>query len=75
MFFVVRCPECRKYQLTQATKTFKCRFCSKTKTFSLLKIYYSSPDEPIASQKLKELKEKESLDKDKASGEFFSYSP
>ena len=75
MFYVVCCPNCVKYQITSSSKQFKCKFCGKTKKLSLLKIFFSSPDAPVATQALQELKEKKAMKKDRAQGDFFSYNP
>lgn len=75
MFYVIRCPECSKFQLSSATKNFSCKFCSKTKKLSTMRIYFSSPDAPDASKALKKIKEEHSLRNDPAQGDFFSYNP
>ncbi len=73
MFHIVRCPNCTKHQITSAKKVFSCRFCGKTKTMSLLRIYYSTPDAPIATQVLQKIKEEFHSRHDEGEGDFFSY--
>jgi len=45
-FKVVRCPRCRTWQVIEATKTFKCKFCGYSTELKKLNIFYQT-DEAI----------------------------
>ena len=41
---LVKCPKCRRYQITYAEKTFKCKFCGYSTKITKIRIWFKSID-------------------------------
>lgn len=57
MYKLIKCPNCKKFQITSAEKTFKCINCLKSKTIKNMKIYYENENPNLVSIALKKIKE------------------
>lgn len=62
MYSVIRCFNCKKFQLSSANKIFSCVYCKKTKEITRIRIYYQSQTPQLAQEVLKKIKEELSSD-------------
>lgn len=56
MYKVVKCPYCKKFQMTTANKSFKCIFCHRTRVLANIRIMFESATPQIASEVLMKIK-------------------
>ena len=56
---VVRCTNCKTFQMSNANKTFKCIKCQKTKNITSKRIYFESDNLREVTQVLQKIKEED----------------
>lgn len=57
MYSVIKCFNCKKFQLSSANKIFTCIYCKKSKDITKIKIHYQSLTPKLAQEVLKKIKE------------------
>lgn len=59
MYKIVKCPKCKKFQMSVSEKSFSCKHCSNKESILKMKIYFENSSPQIVSEILKKIKQEE----------------
>lgn len=59
MYKIVKCPNCKNFQMSLSSKIFSCKFCLKKDSILKMRIYFENSSPGVVNDVLKKIKQEQ----------------